>query len=69
MTQQGTVKWFDPEKGYGFILQENGQDLFVHKSALDGDILNEGEQVEFEIGEGRKGPIAENVKVISCLSV
>ncbi|MEK9864441.1 MAG: cold-shock protein [Limisphaerales bacterium] len=65
MTQQGTVKWFDPEKGYGFILQENGQDLFVHKSALDGDILNEGEQVEFEIGEGRKGPIAENVKVIS----
>jgi len=65
MTQQGTVKWFDPEKGYGFILQENGQDLFVHKSALDGDILNEGEQVEFEIGEGRKGPIAENVKVIN----
>ena len=65
MTQQGTVKWFDPEKGYGFILQENGQDLFVHKSALDGDILNEGEQVEFEIGEGRKGPVAENVKVIN----
>ncbi len=65
MTQQGTVKWVDPEKGDGFILQENGQDLFVHKSALDGDILNEGEQVEFEIGEGRKGPIAENVKVIS----
>ena len=64
MTNQGTVKWFDPEKGYGFILKEDGQELFVHKSALDGGHLNEGERVEFEIGEGSKGPIAENVKVL-----
>ena len=45
-------------------LKEDGQELFVHKSALDGGYLNEGERVEFEIGEGRKGPIAENVKVL-----
>ena len=64
MTNQGTVKWFDPEIGYGFILKEDGLELFVHKAALDGGYLNEGERVEFEIGEGRKGPIAENVKVL-----
>lgn len=58
---KGTVKWFDQQKGFGFIQQENGDDLFVHHSEVrDGD-LREGQPVEFEIGEGRKGPCAKNV--------
>tara|TARA_Y100000814_G_scaffold167167_1_gene122139 strand:- start:351 stop:545 length:195 start_codon:yes stop_codon:yes gene_type:complete len=61
----GKIKWFDPEKGYGFIEQdEGGQDLFVHHTETDGSILNDGQAVEFEIGEGRKGPCATNVKKI-----
>ena len=64
MAEQGTVKWFNVEKGYGFILQDNGQDIFVHKSALDSGMLNEGDRVEFVSGEGRKGPCAMEVKVI-----
>ncbi len=61
---QGTVKWFNPEKGYGFIRQENGEDVFVHYSSIAGDgfkSLEEGQRVEFEITAGRKGPQATNV--------
>ena len=62
---QGTVKWFNPEKGFGFIKPDNGgSDLFVHHSETNGVILNEGDTVEYEIGEGRKGPCAVNVKKI-----
>jgi cold shock protein len=63
----GTVKWFNAEKGYGFItVDENKSDVFVHWSAiLMGGYrsLEEGQRVEFEIGEGQKGPQAEDVKV------
>ena len=62
---KGVVKWFSDQKGYGFIQQENGEDLFVHYSAIEGDgfrTLSEGEEVTFEVGEGRKGPAAQNVK-------
>jgi len=58
----GKVKWFSQEKGYGFIEQENGEDLFVHKSEIQGYTLQEGEPVEFQIGEGKKGPCATQVK-------
>lgn len=59
---QGKVKWFNVEKGFGFIEQQDGKgDLFVHKSDIVGPALNEGDSVEFEIGEGRKGPCATNV--------
>jgi CspA family cold shock protein len=60
---EGTIKWFDSGKGYGFILQGDGEnDLFVHHSETEGYALNEGDKVEFEIGEGRKGPCATKVK-------
>lgn len=61
---QGTVKWFNGEKGYGFITQANGPDLFVHYSEIKGNgfrSLNEGERVEFEITEGKKGKQASAV--------
>ena len=60
----GTVKWFNADKGYGFIEQENGPDVFVHFRSIVGDgfkSLNEGQRVEFEVTEGQKGPQAENV--------
>ena len=60
----GTVKWFNAEKGYGFIRQENGEDVFVHYSAIVGDgfkSLEQGEQVTFDVTDGRKGPQASNV--------
>ena len=63
----GTVKWFNGEKGYGFIEQEDGgKDVFVHfrqinKSGYERATLNEGQKVTFEVGEGQKGPQAENV--------
>ena len=60
---KGKVKWFDGEKGFGFIEQENGQDLFVHHSEVRGGTLSEGDEVSFEIGEGRKGPCAVSVQI------
>ncbi|MCM8794422.1 MAG: cold-shock protein [Candidatus Omnitrophica bacterium] len=62
---KGTVKWFSDQKGYGFITPENGKDVFVHFSAIQGDgfkTLKEGDQVEFEITTGPKGEQASNVK-------
>ena len=64
----GTVKWFNSDKGFGFIEQENGgKDVFVHfrqinSNGYDRVSLNEGQKVTFEIGEGQKGPQAENVR-------
>ncbi|PCI27597.1 MAG: cold-shock protein [SAR324 cluster bacterium] len=58
----GTVKWFNEQKGFGFIEQESGDDLFVHHSDVEGGYLSEGSKVEFEIGQGQKGPCATNVK-------
>ena len=63
----GTVKWFDAKKGYGFIANEQGQEVFVHYSSIEGDgyrTLEEGQQVEFTVGEGKKGPQAQNVVVL-----
>ncbi|NMB17455.1 MAG: cold-shock protein [Firmicutes bacterium] len=66
--EQGTVKWFNSEKGYGFIQREDGRgDVFVHYSAIVGDgfrSLEEGQEVTFEVTEGQKGPQASNVTVI-----
>jgi cold shock protein len=62
--QQGTVKWFNAEKGYGFIETEGGNDVFVHYSAIQGNgfkALEEGQRVEFEVVEGQRGPQAANV--------
>lgn len=61
---KGTVRWFNNQKGYGFISDENGQDIFVHYSglAMEGfKTLDEGQKVEFEVVEGAKGPQATNV--------
>lgn len=62
---QGTVKWFSQDKGYGFITpDEGGDDLFVHFSAIQGSgfrSLEEGEKVTYEVGQGQKGPQAQNV--------
>lgn len=61
---KGKVKWFSNQKGYGFITPENGKDVFVHHSAIQGDgykSLDEGQEVEFEIKEGPKGEQAANV--------
>jgi CspA family cold shock protein len=63
---QGTVKWFNGDKGYGFIAAEGGPDVFVHFSAITGGgyrSLDEGQKVEFDITQGQKGPQAENVRV------
>jgi CspA family cold shock protein len=63
-TTQGTVKWFNEAKGYGFISQEGGPDVFAHFSAIQGDgfkTLKEGQKVEFTVTQGQKGPQAENI--------
>ena len=64
----GKVKWFNNSKGFGFIEQEGGNDVFVHFSAISGSgykSLEEGQQVEFEITEGPKGPQAANVQIVT----
>lgn len=60
----GKVKWFDDQKGFGFIEQESGDDLFVHHSEVSGDSLHEGQEVEFEVGQGQKGPCAVSVRAV-----
>jgi CspA family cold shock protein len=64
---EGTVKWFSEKKGYGFIAQEDGPDVFVHHTGINGTgfkTLQEGDQVTFDIEQGSKGPAAVNVTVV-----
>jgi len=67
MATQGTVKWFNSQKGFGFIQREGGDDVFVHFSAIQGDgyrSLEDGQRVEFDVAPGRKGEEAQNVRVV-----
>ena len=68
MKEKGTVKWFNAAKGYGFIQRENGEDVFVHFSAIQSDgyrTLEEGQRVEFEITQSDRGAQADKVIVVS----
>jgi cold shock protein len=65
--EQGTVKWFNAAKGFGFIARQNGEDIFVHFSAIQSNgyrSLEEGQAVEFTVGKGKKGLQAENVRAL-----
>lgn len=65
--EQGKVKWFNSEKGFGFIEREDGDDVFVHFSAIEGEgfkTLDDGDEVTFEIEEGQRGPQATNVRKV-----
>ncbi len=67
MTTTGTVKWFNDAKGFGFIEQESGPDVFAHFSAITGDghkSLTDGQKVEFTVTQGEKGPQAENIVAV-----
>ena len=61
---KGTVKFFNVSKGFGFITKEEGEDIFFHVSEIQGQEPKDGDKVEFEVGEGRKGPCAVQVKVV-----
>lgn len=61
---KGRVKWFNEKKGYGFIEVKGEKDVFVHRSAIQGELPKEGDEVEFEISKGAKGPEAANVKIV-----
>jgi CspA family cold shock protein len=69
MRVRGTVKWFNDQKGFGFITREDGEkDVFVHHTAINGTgfkSLREGQQVEFDVVQGQKGPAAQNVDVVA----
>ena len=69
MSSTGQVKWFSDEKGYGFIVRDDGQgDIFVHRTAIRADgfpTLNEGDKVEFDVTQGQKGPAADNVRIVT----
>jgi cold shock protein len=67
LATQGTVKWFNAEKGFGFIEREGGDDVFVHFSSIQGDgyrSLEDGQRVEFDVAPGRKGEEAQNVRIV-----
>ena len=67
--RKGIVKWFNPNKGFGFIEQDQGDDLFVHRTEICNNkfrSLNKDDRVEFEVGQGKKGPVAKNVRKVSA---
>ena len=62
--ERGKVKWFDQEKNYGFVESDSGKEFFVHKSDVIEGSMDKGQRVQFEIGEGKKGPVARNVSSV-----